>query len=136
MGVAMLFLPRISGPEPAREPPHAPPCCPAGVGEPRHAQRPLHISSASAALLSADFVRITLLAFLGVTCLVVWHVMTPVADQHCAPPGGLWHPVGRGLLALCFKLNFMTFCILPMLLATSSDYGIYIVQRFTSPWPR
>jgi uncharacterized protein len=25
----------------------------------------------------------------------------------------------------------MTICILPMLLATSSDYGIYIVHRFT-----
>jgi predicted RND superfamily exporter protein len=41
----------------------------------------------------------------------------------------LW---AAGFFALCgFKLNFMTICILPMLLATSSDYGIYIVHRFT-----
>jgi predicted exporter len=90
------------------------------------------VSSAAAALLSADFVRITLLAFLGVALLVILHmrrlwlitmVLLPVG---C---GTLW---AAGFFALCgFKLNFMTICILPMLLATSSDYGIYIVHRFT-----
>jgi predicted RND superfamily exporter protein len=92
------------------------------------------ISSASAALLSADFGRITLLACLGVTLLVVLHmqrlwliglVLLPVL---C---GTLW---AAGFFALCgFKLNFMTICILPMLLATSSDYGIYIMHHFTFP---
>ena len=90
------------------------------------------ISSASADLLSADFVRITLLAFLGVTCLVVLHVRRLWLISIVLLPvvcGTLW---AAGFFALCgFKLNFMTLCILPMLLATSSDYGIYIVQRFT-----
>jgi hypothetical protein len=89
------------------------------------------VSSASAALLSADFVRITLLAFLSIALLVILHmrrlwlismVLLPVG---C---GALWT---AGFFALYgFKLNFMTICILPMLLATSSDYGIYIVHRF------
>jgi predicted RND superfamily exporter protein len=90
------------------------------------------ISSASAALLSADFVRITLLAFLGVTLLVIlqvrrlWLISMVLLPIVC---GTLWT---AGFFALCgFKLNFMTICILPMLLATSSDYGIYIVHRFT-----
>ena len=89
------------------------------------------VSSASAALLSTDFVRITLLAFLSIVLLVILHmrrlwligmVLLPVG---C---GTLW---AAGFFALYgFKLNFMTICILPMLLATSSDYGIYIVHRF------
>ena len=42
--------------------------------------------------------------------------------------GTLW---AAGCFALySFKLNFMTICILPMLLATSNDYGIYLVHRF------
>jgi hypothetical protein len=90
------------------------------------------VSSASAGLLSADFVRITLLAFLSIALLVILHmrrlwlisvVLLPVG---C---GALW---AAGFVALCgFKLNFMTICVLPMLLATSSDYGIYLVHRFT-----
>ncbi len=90
------------------------------------------ISSASAALLSADFVRITLLAFLGVALLVMlymqrlWLISLVLLPVGC---GILWT---AGFFALCgFKLNFMTICILPMLLGTSSDYGIYIVHRFT-----
>jgi uncharacterized protein len=90
------------------------------------------ISSASASLLSADFVRITLLALLGVTGLValqvrrLWLISIVLLPVVC---GTLW---AAGFFALYgFKLNFMTLCILPMLLATSSDYGIYIVQRFT-----
>ena len=90
------------------------------------------ISSASADLLSTDFVRITLLAFLGVTCLVVLHVRRLWLISIVLLPvvcGTLW---AAGFFALCgFKLNFMTLCLLPTLLATSSDYGIYIVQRFT-----
>jgi predicted RND superfamily exporter protein len=90
------------------------------------------ISSASAALLSADFVRITLLAVLGVTCLIALHVRRLWLISIVLLPvvcGTLW---AAGFFALYgFKLNFMTLCILPMLLATSSDYGIYIVQRFT-----
>jgi predicted RND superfamily exporter protein len=40
--------------------------------------------------------------------------------------------VDAGFFALWgFKLNFMNIAILPMLLATGSDYGIYIVHRFT-----
>src|SRR5712691_3905542 len=64
------------------------------------------VSSAAAALLSADFVRITLLAFLGVALLVILHmrrlwlitmVLLPVG---C---GTLW---AAGFFAVCgFKLN-------------------------------
>src|SRR5262249_53293050 len=78
-----------------------------------------------------DFGRITLLAFVGVTLLVIWHVQRPWLIGIVLLPvvcGTLWT---AGFFALWgFKLNFMTICILPMLLATSSDYGIYIVQRF------
>ena len=89
------------------------------------------VSSASAALLSADFGRITLLAFLGVTLLVslhmqrLWRIGMVLLPILC---GTVWT---AGFFALAgFKLNFMTICLLPMLLATSSDYGIYIVHRF------
>ena len=83
----------------------------------------------SAALLSADFVRITLLAFLGVRC---WSscTATAVADSMVLLPVG-WDLWAAGFVALYgFKLNFMTICVLPMLLGTTSDYGIYIVHRF------
>ena len=90
------------------------------------------VSSAAAALLSADFVRITLLAFLGVALMVSLHMRRLWLAAMVLLPigcGTLW---AAGFFALCgFKLNFMTICILPMLLATSSDYGIYIVHRFT-----
>jgi hypothetical protein len=89
------------------------------------------VSSASAALLSADFVRITLLAFLGVALLVILHMRRLWLISMVLLPigcGTLW---AAGFFALYgFKLNFMTICILPMLLATSSDYGIYLVHRF------
>jgi predicted RND superfamily exporter protein len=90
------------------------------------------VSSASAALLYTDFVHITVLAFVGVAFLVIlytrhlWLISMVLLPVGC---GTLWT---AGFFALCgFKLNFMTICILPMLLATSSDYGIYIVHRFT-----
>ncbi|HEY5868893.1 MAG TPA: MMPL family transporter [Candidatus Tectomicrobia bacterium] len=90
------------------------------------------VSSAATALLSADFVRITLLAVLGVTLVVSLHMRRLQLSAMVLLPigcGTLW---AAGFFALCgFKLNFMTICILPMLLATSSDYGIYIVHRFT-----
>src|SRR5712691_3423403 len=89
------------------------------------------VSSASAALLSADFMRITWLAFLNVAVLVIlyirrlWLISMVLLPVGC---GTLWT---AGFFALCdFKLNFMTICILPILLTTSSDYGIYIVHRF------
>lgn len=91
------------------------------------------ISAASAALIKADFSRITLLAFLGVGLIVViylrhlWQsalVLLPVA---C---GMLW---AAGVLALSgFTLNIMNLAMLPMLLGTASDYGIYLMHRFTS----
>ena len=90
------------------------------------------ISSASAALLRADFTRITLLAFLGVALLVtlhmqrLWLILMVLLPVVC---GTLWT---AGFFALCgFKLNFMNICVLPMLLGTSSDYGIYIVHHCT-----
>lgn len=90
------------------------------------------ISSAAAALLSADFVRITVLALGGVVCLVALSVQRLWLTGIVLLPvlgGTLW---AAGFFAIWgFKLNFMTMCILPMLLATSSDYGIYIVHRFT-----
>jgi predicted RND superfamily exporter protein len=90
------------------------------------------VSSAATALLSADFVRITLLAVLGVALMVSLHMRRLQLIAMVLLPigcGTLW---AAGFFALCgFKLNFMTICILPMLLATSSDYGIYIVHRFT-----
>jgi predicted RND superfamily exporter protein len=89
------------------------------------------ISSASAALLSADFVRITLLALLSVVLLVILYVQRPWMISIALLPVGCGTLWAAGFFALCgFKLNFMTICILPMLLATSSDYGIYIVHRF------
>ncbi len=90
------------------------------------------ISSASAALLSVDFGRITLLAFLGVVVLVILHVRRLWLISMVLLPVGCGTLWTAGFFALCgFKLNFMTICILPMLLATSSDYGVYIVHRFT-----
>jgi len=90
------------------------------------------VSSASAALLSADFVRITLLAFLGITLLVILHMRRLWLISMVLLPVGCGTLWAAGFFALYgFKLNFMTICILPMLLATSSDYGIYIVHRFT-----
>src|SRR5712692_8518380 len=87
------------------------------------------VSSASAALLSADFVRITLLAFLGVALLVILHIRRPWLISMVLLPVGCGTLWAAGFFALYgFKLNFMTICILPMLLATSSDYGIYIVN--------
>ena len=90
------------------------------------------VSSAAATLLSTDFVRITLLAVLGVALMVSLHMRRLQLIAMVLLPigcGTLW---AAGFFALCgFKLNFMTICILPMLLATSSDYGIYIVHRFT-----
>ena len=89
------------------------------------------VSSASAALLKADFTRITLLAFLGVALLVILHMQRLSLGLMVLLPvvcGTLWT---AGFFALCgFKLNFMNICILPMLLGTSSDYGIYIVHHF------
>ena len=89
------------------------------------------VSSASAALLGADFLRITVVAFLGVGLIVFLKVrrlwlsgmmLLPVA---C---GTLW---AAGFFALYgFQLNVMNIGIVPMLLATGSDYGIYIVHRF------
>ena len=90
------------------------------------------VSSASAALLSADFVRITLLAFLGVALLVMLYMQRLWLSSIVLLPVGCGVLWAAGFFALCgFKLNLMTICILPMLLATSSDYGIYIVHRFT-----
>src|SRR5262249_56062543 len=90
------------------------------------------VSSASAALLSADFVRITLLAFLGVALLVILHMQRLWLISMVLLPVGCGTLWAAGFFALCgFKINFMTICILPMLLATTSDYGIYIVHRFT-----
>jgi predicted RND superfamily exporter protein len=90
------------------------------------------VSSASAALLSADFVRITLLALLGVTLLVTLHMQRLWLISMVLLPVGCGTLWAAGFFALYgFKLNFMTICVLPMLLATSSDYGIYIVHRFT-----
>ncbi len=89
------------------------------------------VSSASAALLSADFVRITVLAFLGVALLVILHVRRLWLISMVLLPVGCGTLWTAGFFALCgFKLNFMTICILPILLTTSSDYGIYIVHRF------
>src|SRR5262249_25554098 len=66
------------------------------------------VSSASAALLSADFVHITVLAFLGVAFLVIlytrrlWLISLVLLPVGC---GTLWT---AGFFALCgFKLNFM-----------------------------
>ena len=90
------------------------------------------VSSASAALISADFVRITLLAFLGVMLLVILHMRRLRLISMVLLPVGCGTLWAAGFVALCgFKLNFMTICVLPMLLATSSDYGIYLVHRFT-----
>ena len=90
------------------------------------------VSSASAALLSADCLRITCVAFLGVVLLVIVHMRRPWLISMVLLPvacGTLWTV---GFFALWgFKLNFMNIAILPMLLATGSDYGIYIVYRFT-----
>lgn len=89
------------------------------------------ISSASAALISADFRRITLLAVAGVVLcvslqvrrlLLVLMVLLPVS---C---GALWT---AGFFALSgFKLNFMNIAILPMLLGIGINYGIYVVHHF------
>lgn len=91
------------------------------------------ISSAAAALLKADFTRITLLAFGSVVLLVSFHMQRLGLTLLVLLPilcGTLWT---AGFFALCgFKLNFMNICVLPMLLATSSDYGIYIVHHFAS----
>src|SRR5205807_1563481 len=66
------------------------------------------ISSASAALLSADFIRITGLAFLSIVLLVIlymrrlWLISMVLLPVGC---GTLWT---AGFFALCgFKLNFM-----------------------------
>lgn len=89
------------------------------------------VSSASAALLSADFARITLLAFLSIVLLVILHMRRLWLISMVLLPVGCGTLWAAGFFALYgFKLNFMTICILPMLLATSSDYGIYIVHRF------
>lgn len=89
------------------------------------------ISSASATLLSTDFVRITLLAFGSVVLIIA------LSTRRLGLAGIMLLPVFCGTLWAAgffaageFRLNFMTICILPMLLATSSDYGIYIVYRF------
>ena len=90
------------------------------------------ISSASAALISADFIRITLVAFLGVMLLVILYMRRPQLISMALLPVGCGTLWTAGLFALYgFKLNFMTISILPMLLGTASDYGIYIVHRFT-----
>jgi predicted RND superfamily exporter protein len=90
------------------------------------------VSSASAALLSADFLHITTVAFVSVACLVVLYVRRPLLAGLVLLPvacGTLW---AAGFFALWgFKLNVMTIGLLPMLLGTGSDYGIYIVHRFT-----
>ncbi len=90
------------------------------------------ISSAAATVLSGDFLRITLLALAAILLLVWLQVRRLALLGYMLLPvlcGTLW---AAGFFALYgFKLNFMTICILPMLLATSSDYGIYLVHRFT-----
>jgi predicted RND superfamily exporter protein len=88
------------------------------------------LSAASAARISADFRRMTLLAAAWIVGLVVLRfrhlpsiglALLPVA---C---GILWT---AGLFALCgWKLNFMNIAILPMLLGLGIDFGIYMVHR-------
>ncbi|MBM3227106.1 MAG: hypothetical protein FJZ47_25345, partial [Candidatus Tectomicrobia bacterium] len=91
------------------------------------------ISAASATLLSGDFLRITVAAFLGVIGLVILHVRRPWSISMVLLPIGCGILWTAGVCALGgFTLNFMNICILPMLLGTGSDYGVYIVHRFTS----
>ncbi|MGE3539703.1 MAG: MMPL family transporter [Candidatus Tectimicrobiota bacterium] len=89
------------------------------------------ISAESASRLGSDFLRITLVAFLSVILLVFVSVRSLQLTVLVLLPvlcGALW---AAGIFVACgLQLNFMTICLLPMLLATSSDYGIYIVQRF------
>lgn len=88
------------------------------------------VSSASAALIGADFEHITLLAAGIIVVLVglqfrrkLLLVLLPVG---C---GSLW---AAGFFALYgFKLNFMNIAILPMLLGVGIDYGIYLVHQFS-----